>query len=206
MADDTQIETPQNDDVVLKISASKESGYTKRVAGAMGWQLQEKGMLRARAVKSQAVSTATKAVAICNQRVAAAGVVLYMELLFSPAENDQGKPSTAIEMVIQEVDSSRPTEFVDYRVSGQQQEDKNVAMKLAEAIAAPVRDGKGVTMRCIGPSAVYRAILASTIARGLVFPNGVDALVVPTWDSMIGDQDKQISLIKVDFWGRKVNG
>lgn len=198
-------ETPE--EIVLKVSACKEPGYAKKVAGAMSWRLREKGFFKARAVKQDAVSTATKAVAICNQRVAAAGVVLFMELFFSKAENDDGNVATAIEMNVQEVDMPRPEVFVDYRVSGKQDQDKNAAMKLAEAIAAPVRDGKGVAMACIGPAAVYRGMMASTIARGLVFPNGFESVVVPSWASLPNEDPEKppISLIKLEFWGRKVS-
>lgn len=195
----------QPEDIVLMVSACKEAGYAKKVAGAMSWRLREKGFFKARAVKQDAVNTATKAIAICNQRVSAAGVVLYAELFFSKAENEDGSVATAIEMNVQEVDAPRPETFSEYRVSGKQDQDKNAAMKLAEAVAAPVREGKGVTMKCIGPAAVYRAIMASTIARGLVFPNGYLAVVVPTWDSLPNEDPTKppISLIKIDFWGKK---
>ena len=199
------MENQPEEEVILKVSASKDAGYAKRVAGAMSWRLREAGFFKARAVKQDAVNTAVKAVAICNQRVSAAGVVLYMELFFGKAENDDGSVATAIEMSVQEVDAPRPETFVDYRVSGKQDQDKNAAMKLAEAVAAPVREGKGVSMKCIGPAAVYRAIMASTIARGLVFPNGFSAVIVPSWDSLPQEDESKppISLIKLDFWGKK---
>lgn len=197
----------QPEEIVLMVSACKEAGYAKKVAGAMSWRLREKGFFKVRAVKQDAVNTATKAIAICNQRVAAAGVVLYAELFFAKAENEDGSVATAIEMNVQEVDAPRPETFSDYRVSGKQDQDKNAAMKLAEAVAAPARDGKGVSMKCIGPAAVYRAIMASTIARGLIFPNGYNAIVVPTWDSLPQEDPEKppISLIRLDFWGKKTS-
>lgn len=211
------MEDNQQEDVILKVSASKEPGYAKRVAGAMAWQLREKGFVKARAVKQDAVNSAIKALAICNQRAAAADVVLYMELFFSKAENDLPEPkegeqpeqepaATAIEMNIQENDAPRPAEFVEYKVSGKPDQERNLAMCLAEAIAAPVKSDKGVSMKCIGPAAVYRGVLASTIARGLIFPNGYDSIVIPTWASL-PQEDKNlppISLINIDFWGRKI--
>jgi stage V sporulation protein SpoVS len=183
------------DDIVLKVSSSKEPGYVKRVAGAMGWQLREHGLLKARAVKAIAVNTAVKAIAICNQRVNAAGITLCVDLLFDKAE----KEATVVEMTVRETDAPKPAVFMEYRVSGKP--DDNATAKLAEALAAPAREGKGVSMRCIGAAAVYRAILASTMARGLVFPNGMDAVVVPSWMSLPQTDAAPISLLNIDFWG-----
>lgn len=197
------MDTPEK--VVLKVSASKDPGYAKKVAGAMSWRLREEGFCKVRAVKRDAVNSATKALAICNQRVATAGISFCMELFFSKAENAEGQFATAIEMTIQENDIPRPEIFSEYKVSGKTDQDKNAAAKLAEAIAAPTRDGKGITMKCIGPAAVYRAVLASTIARGLIYPNGMDAIVVPSWGSLPQEGDKlPISLINLDFWGKKI--
>lgn len=198
----TQEEPKQDEDIVLKISAKKDAGYVKRVAGAMTWRLQEKGLFRARAVKQDAVNTAVKAIAICNQRVALADITLYIQLFIKPASTNDGKASTAIEMLVQETDVPRPAKFVEYKVSGK--DEKNGPQKLAEAIAGPARDGVGVSMKCIGPAAVYRAIMAATMARGLIFPNGLDAIVVPSWDTVTKPGDKVISLIKLDFWSKKV--
>ena len=201
----------ENHEVVLKISASKESGYAKKVAGAMSWRLREQGFCKARAIKQDAINSTIKALAICNQRVKDANIVFCMELLFSKAANkpeaSEEKSATAIEMIIQEVDSPRPATFIEYKVSGKQDPNANGPMKLAEALAAPIREEKGVTMKCIGPAAVYKSILASTIARGLIFPNGYDAVIVPSWDSLPQEDETlpPISFIKIDFWGKKLN-
>jgi len=194
-------------EVVLKVSAKKDPGYAKKVAGAMSWRLREEGFCKTRAVKQDAVNIATKALAICNQRVSEAGIVFYMELFFSKAENPEGKFATVIEMTIQENDCPRPAEFVEYKVAGKQDTDKNGPMKLAEAIAAPARDGKGISMKCIGPSAVYKGILASTIARGLIYPNGFETIVIPSWSSLPQEDPNvpPISLINLDFWGKKIS-
>ncbi len=194
-------------EVILKVSANKDAGYAKKVAGAMSWRLREEGFCKARAVKQDAVNSATKALAICNQRVLAAGVTFYMELFFSKAENPEGKFATAIEMTIQENDCIRPEEFVEYKVAGKQDTDKNAPMKLAEAIAAPAREGKGVSMKCIGPSAVYKGVLASTIARGLIYPNGFESIVIPSWTSLPQEDPNlaPISLINLEFWGKKIS-
>lgn len=198
----TQEEPKPDEEIILKISAKRDAGYAKRVAGAMTWRLQEKGFFKARAVKQDAVNTAVKAIAICNQRVAPADVTLYMQLFLRPASNNDGKSATAIEMTVQETDTPRPEKFVEYKVSGK--DEKNGPQKLAEAIAGPARDGTGISMKCIGPAAVYRAILASTMARGLIFPNGFDAIVVPSWETIKKADDKVISLIKLDFWSKKI--
>lgn len=195
----------QQEEVILKVSACKDAGYAKRVAGAMTWRLREQGFFKARAIKQDAINSATKAVAICNQRVAAAGVVLSMELFFSKAENPEGNVATAIEMTVQETDAVRPETFIEYKVSGKQDHDKNAPMKLAEALAAPARENKGICMKCIGPGAVYRAMMAATIARGLIYPNGYNSIVVPNWDSLPQENDlPPISLIKLEFWGKSI--
>jgi stage V sporulation protein SpoVS len=193
----------QPEEIVLRISAKKEAGYAKKVAGAIGWRLREEGYCKARAVKQDAVSTATKALAICNQRVSEAGISFYMELCFSKAENEDGKVATAIEMTIQEMDYKKPDEFKEYKVSGKQDENNSI-MSLAEALAVPVRNGNGVNMKCIGPASVYKGIMAATIARGLIYPNGLEAIVVPKWDSIEEEGKPPVSLINLEFWGNKI--
>ncbi len=193
---------PENDqEVILKIKSKKDSGYAKSVAGAMSWQLRERGFFKVRAVKADAVNTAVKAIAIVNQRVSGV-VLLSMDIVFAHAEVAVGTEATAIAMTVSDADSPRPTEFVEYKVSGKPDEE-NVASKLAGAIAAPVRDGKGVRMRCIGPNAVYRAIIACTIAKGYIYPNGLESIVVPTWDSVPQPGKDPISLIQIEFWAKK---
>ena len=188
--------------VLIKVSASSEAGYAKRVAGAMAWQLRENGFLRCRAVKAHAVNNAVKAIAICQQRVAAASVTLAADPVFGKPEGNA--PATAIEMVVRETDAPRPEIFLEYKVSGKINDDKNMALKLAEAVAAPVREGKGVVLKCIGPAAVYRGILASTIAKGLVFPNAIEAVMVPSWASLDADGAEPVSVIRIEFWGRAI--
>lgn len=190
--------------VVLRVSASKEPGYVKRVAGAISWQLRDKGFCKLRAVKVDAVNTATKAVAIINQRVSQAGLKFAIDLVFSPADSDGNQTSTAIEMTVQDTANARPGEFVEYKVSGQKNSGDVVA-KLAGAIAAPVRQGKGVALRCIGPAAVYRAVTACCVSKGYIYTNGLDAVVVPTWDSLPSDREekKTVSLLQIEFWGEK---
>lgn len=197
----------QGGDVVLKIKSSKDPGYTKKVAGAMSWRLREEGFVKARAVKQDAVNVATKAVAIVNEWVLPVGVTLSMDLTFSPADNASGGPdATAIAMTVHDAaDATRPGEFMEYKVSGKESAD-DLVTRLAGAIAGPARNGKGVRMRCIGPGAVYRAIMACTIAKGYIYPNGLEAVVIPKWDSIPARQEgaAPISLISIEFWGRKV--
>jgi stage V sporulation protein S len=50
---------------------------------------------------------------------------------------------------------------------------------LASAISHAVYDGKTVTLRAIGASAVSQAIKAVAVARGYVAPRGIDLAVVP---------------------------
>lgn len=193
------------EEVVLRIGASSEAGYTKRVAGAMGWRLREKGFFKARAVKQQAVNTAIKAIAIVNKRVAEAGVVLSADLFFSQTDGVDARGSTAVEMTVHEVSSQPPAEFLDYRVSGSGEDSAGV-LKLAGAIAGPAREGKGIRLRCIGSGAVYKAVMACVTAKGYIYANGMEASFVPSWESMPGkDELSHVSLIRIDFWGTKID-
>ncbi len=190
----------ENEEVILKIKSKKDSGYAKSVAGAMSWQLREQGFFKVRAVKADAVNTAVKAIAIVNQRVSGV-VTLSMDLVFSQMDASSSD-GTAIAMTVSDADSPRPEHFIEYKVSGKPDE-QDIATKLAGAIAAPVRDNKGVRMRCIGPNAVYRAIVACTIAKGYIYANGLEAVVVPTWDSVPQPGKEPISLIQIEFWSKK---
>lgn len=186
------------EDVVLKICASKEPGYTKKVASAIGWRLRDVGFCKMRSVKEASTNTAIKAIAICNQRVALAEVVLGMDLSFSRVSE-----ATAIEILVEDVGQGRPEKTVEFRVSGKNVGD-SLNGKLAEAISQSCLDGNRVSMKCIGPAAVYRAIIASTLAKGVIFSNGLSAIVVPTWSSLPSEvPGKEISLISIDFWGLK---
>lgn len=194
----------ENDDVVLKVSSSKEQGYAKKVAGAISWRLRETGICKIRAIKMDAVNTSVKAIAIVNQRLAAAGMQFGLDPFFSEVV-DGPEGTTAIFMCVEEAPSEKPSEFVEYKVSGKESEE--IETKLAGAIAAPVRNGKSVRMRCIGPSAVYRGMYAATIAKGYIYPNGLRSIVVPTWTSMPASDPvlTPISLIQLEFWGCKIS-
>ena len=198
---------PDTEEVILRISSSKDPGYVKRVAGAMAWQLRDKGFCKARAIKVDAVNTAIKAVAIVNQRVFQAGLTLAIDPYLSSVESETETEtaSTAIEMIVHDADCPRPGKFIDYKVSGKRTDDKSLVTRLAGAIASPVRKGAGIAMRCIGPSSVYRAMMASCIAKGYIYTNGMDAIIVPTWDSFSSDQEQPVSLIRLDFWGKKIS-
>ena len=44
------------------------------------------------------------------------------------------------------------------------------------------------------------AIRACTVAKGYVYPNGLKAVIIPTWGSLSREDKDPISLIKIDFW------
>lgn len=50
---------------------------------------------------------------------------------------------------------------------------------LASAISHAVYDGKTVTLRAIGASAISQAVKAVAVARGYVAPRGIDLMMVP---------------------------
>ena len=50
---------------------------------------------------------------------------------------------------------------------------------LASAISHAVYDGKTVTLRAIGASAVSQAVKAVAVARGYVAPRGIDLMLIP---------------------------
>jgi stage V sporulation protein SpoVS len=187
--------------VLLKISASKEPGYAKKVASAMLWRLRDcDGYCRARTMREAATNTAIKAVAICNQRVATAScdasdIVLGIDLHFSRPEG-----VTAIDMLIGDVGKAE-NESMEFRVSGRE-DNEALNAKLAEAISNACLDGKRVFLKCIGPSAVYRAVIASTIAKGSLFASGYSSVIIPTWESIPAeDGGKPVSLINIEFRG-----
>ena len=51
--------TGMSDEVILRVSSNKEPTYVKKVAGAVGWQLREKGCCKARAVKGAVEGSVT---------------------------------------------------------------------------------------------------------------------------------------------------
>lgn len=187
-------------DVVLKISASKEPGYAKRVSAAMSWRLRECGFVKARCVKEISTNTAIKAVASCNQKVKEANVLLGINLFYSKINNQ----TTAIEMIVEDVfDRPCPDKHVEYRVSGKNDSEK----KLAEAITEACLSGNKVSLKCIGSSAVYKATMASVDAKGKVFSSGYSALIVPKWETVLvvhEGVEKEVSLINIDFIGIKL--
>lgn len=195
--------TPEG--VILKVSACKDPGYVKRVAGAIGWQMRDHGTCKMRAVKMDAVNTSVKAIAIINHRVSQAGVVLSMNLFFSQAEGVKADGATAISMNLEDVgELPRPEKIVEYRVSGKK-EDENIVTRLSSAVSAQAKEGVLVRMRCIGPTAVYRGVLAATVAKGQIYPNGLLAVVVPSWDSMTEEGKPTVSLLNLDFWGKRIS-
>ena len=192
------------DDVVLKVSANRDPGYSKKVAGAVGWRLREAGFCKIRAIKADAVNTAIKAIAVVNQRTRPKGVTFAMDLTFAAADSPGQDAVTTIAMTVSETTAAAPTEMLEYKVSGKDAEADEAAIgKLAGALASPARQGKGIKLRCIGPSSVYKAILACIMAKGFLYPNGLEVIAIPSWDTVI-QGDHPISLIQIEFWAKKI--
>ena len=196
------------DEVVLRVSSKKDPSYVKRVAGAIGWQLREKGYCKIRAVKADAVNTAIKAVAITNERLSQAGMTFALDLSFSSADSgEQKNASTVIEMIIHEEEGlSRPVNFVDYRVSGKKSDSKELPKRLSGAISNRVNEKTGVRLRCVGPTSVYNAVKACCLAKGSVYSNGLQSIVVPSWSNFQPSEDHPpVSFIQIDFWTTKIS-
>ena len=66
---------------------------------------------------------------------------------------------------------------------------------LASAISHAVYDGKQVTLRAIGASAVSQAIKAVAVARGYVAPRGIDLSVVPGFAGAIMSDGDEVTAI-----------
>lgn len=194
----------KKENIVLKISASHEEGYCKKVAGAISWRLRESGFCRLRAIKAEAVNSAIKALAIINGRLSREDkkIVFCIDPIFENIKDESGKTSLAVSMKITEVfeNETPPNDFVEYKVSSKRDDHEN---KLAGAIVAPVRDGKGVRMRCIGKLATYKCLYSSIIAKGTMYSYGVGVIMVPTWHTIQSDKSEtgQISAIQLDVWG-----
>jgi stage V sporulation protein SpoVS len=197
------------EEVVLRVSSRKDAAYVKKVAGAVAWQLRENGYCKVRAVKADAVNTAIKAVAITNERLSQAGMTFVLDLFFSAADSGKQKnASTVIEMTIHELEeaSSRPGNFVEYRVSGSKTQPKESSKRLAGAISSRADGDTGVRLRCIGPTSVYHAVKACCLAKGLAYSNGLQSIVVPTWSNFQPQEEKPpVSFIQLDFWTKKLS-
>jgi stage V sporulation protein S len=58
---------------------------------------------------------------------------------------------------------------------------------LASAISHAVYDGKTVTLRAIGASAISQAVKAAAVARGYVAPRGIDLMLIPGFTTVSMD-------------------
>lgn len=196
------------DDVILRVSGQKSSDYTKRVSGAICWRIREVGVCLMRAVKSEAASTAVKAVAIANEKVAQADVILAIDPVLDEINQSDGigEESMALAMVVQEPTFPRPESAVELKVSGSPDSgmkgDQRAAARLAGAIASEVRKGNATALRCIGSMAVYKAIRAVALAKGYLFTNGISIQAIPTWISL-EQGDASVSAIVIEVWGKK---
>jgi stage V sporulation protein S len=65
---------------------------------------------------------------------------------------------------------------------------------LASAISHAVYDGKTVTLRAIGASAISQAVKAVAVARGYVAPRGIDLMIVPGFTTVKMD-DGEVTAI-----------
>lgn len=194
-----------DDEVVLRVSGGKRGqNSTKRLASAICWRLREVGFAKMRAVKAEAASAAIKSIAVANQKVAAADINLSMDPILTSVADEESPSdgSQAIEMTIQDSVGERPDEFSEYKVSGRSDDglDK-AASKLAGAMASLIREGGGARLRCIGPSAIYKAVHAIIVAKGYLHTNGIVIQAVPVWASLPREDDTPISLIQIDVWG-----
>ena len=69
---------------------------------------------------------------------------------------------------------------------------------LASAISHAIYDGKTVTLRAIGASAVSQAVKAAAVARGHVAPRGIDLMLVPGFATVdMPDQEVTAIVLKV---------
>jgi len=186
-------------DVVLRIKGSDEPGHTRKVSSAMAWLLRENGYFVGRAVKQKAINQAIKSVAALNQQVAKANIVLSLDLSFK--RTDDG--IMAVEFVASEAPTERPSEFKEYKVSSKDSEDEKAISRLATAIALPCNENKGIRLSCIGPDSVYKAVMASIVAKGYIYANGFESVFIPNWRTI--GENKKVSLINIEFFGKKKN-
>src|ERR1017187_7593181 len=119
------MDNKQTDEVILKVSSSKEPDYTKKVANAIGWQLRDTGHCKLRAVKMVSVNTAIKSIAIINKKVEQAGAKFSINACFASTEKENKEDSTAIAIELIDVSEKQvPSEYNEYRVSGDENEDE----------------------------------------------------------------------------------
>jgi stage V sporulation protein SpoVS len=163
----------------------------------MGWQLRDHGYCITRAAGHQAVNTAIKAVAICNHRTQVVNVLLCVEAELERIEPD--KPDMVAQLVIREVDFPKPVKMREYKISGQGDSDR-----LVRALLRPLQAGDGVSMNCIGPESVYRAVIAFVNVRSLLLPR-IETVIIPSWQSILDKKQTPVNLIRLDVWGSPSN-
>jgi stage V sporulation protein S len=66
---------------------------------------------------------------------------------------------------------------------------------IAAMVSHAVYDGQRVKLRAIGASAVNQAVKGIAIARGWVAARGIDLLVRPGFDEVIGNDGDELSAI-----------
>ncbi len=71
---------------------------------------------------------------------------------------------------------------------------KSNAKSVAGAMAAVVREQKGVELQAIGAGAVNQAVKAIAIARGYVAPNGIDLVAMPAFSEVQIDSEERTAI------------
>lgn len=181
---------------ILKISSKQDTGYTKSVAGAICWQFSENGICHARAAKCAAINNLVKAAAITQSRVEKASVVIGMEL--NRITEDKLE---VVDVLMKEADGT-PKETFDFKVSGAPLTKDDDYTKLTEALVFKAKNDVSVSLKCIGKNAVYRAVMASLAAKERL--KGYKVVLIPAWQTFVGNKGNDVSLIRLDFYSRKV--
>ena len=185
---------------VLKVSGKKTKEYTKKVSGALGWQLRENGFCRMDAGSPTAVYNAVKAVSTCNAMVEKAGVVLCADLSLRDIEAN-GTTIRGMEMMVREVFEERPGNFIEFRVSSSSDE-----MHVARAIVAKTDAGNGVDIKCAGETAVNKCVNSVIMANHILKESGKKMVFVPKWGTAsTNDGSGEISIITVEAWRMECN-
>lgn len=71
---------------------------------------------------------------------------------------------------------------------------KSVPNSVAGAIAAVVRESGTVEVQAVGAGATNQAIKAIAIARGHLAPAGVDLVCVPTFGSIVINEEERTAI------------
>ncbi|ACM61790.1 stage V sporulation protein S [Caldicellulosiruptor bescii] len=70
----------------------------------------------------------------------------------------------------------------------------SMPQKVANALAAIVKEQGEAELQAVGASAVNQAVKAIAIARGKVAPNGIDLYVIPAFADIVIDGEKKTAI------------